>query len=98
MCSATKRMRSCRAGIKTSTPITKNAKRNISKIATRLKGFPKMKQHVVLGEQLINSQVAANGRVGLGRKPPKQKRLKPENHQPGELQQHDRVPRELISD
>ena len=57
-----------------------------------------MKQQVVLGEQLINSQVAANGKVALGRKPPRPKRLKPESHQPAKLQQHDKVPRVLICD
>ena len=57
-----------------------------------------MKQQVVLGEQLINSQVAANEKVALRRKPPRQKRLKPESHQPAKLQQHDKVPRVLISD
>lgn len=30
--------------------------------------------------------------------PAKQKSLRPENHQPGELQQDDKVPRVLISD
>ena len=57
-----------------------------------------MKQQVVLGKQLINSKVAANEKVALRRKPPRQKRLKPESHQPAKLQQHDKVPRVLISD